>query len=365
MQNNKLTELSSISDISSSDIHYVVDVSDTTDGVDGTSKFITNANIYSLFTGNNELSMVGDITTGVWNGSIIGANFLAPHAINHSNSGSSNALKLDDVGEPEDNTDLNTTIYAHGLLPKTNASDVRFLNGFGLWSEFPIGKCPDNMVRAILIEDTLMQAVCMTSTGYAAIKWWDGTIEIFGDGTTNIIEISKSIPTSSAWDGSCPKEIYLWPATNISNSTFSGNMTIFGATSVSYVELNVPTLFAVTLLIGHISHISLEKIINLLIIGIDNSNLSSIKINQSTSYITISLTNNTLLTSITSDGPILFNDSCDISGNALTAEALNEFFMLLAVDETESLSIDISGNPGTATADTSIATAKGYTVVTT
>lgn len=43
--------------------------------------------------------------------------------------------KLDDWASPDDNTDLNATTSAHGLLPKLDNTATNYLNGTGAWSE--------------------------------------------------------------------------------------------------------------------------------------------------------------------------------------------------------------------------------------
>ena len=53
----------------------------------------------------------------------------------------------------------------------------------------------------------------------------------------------------------------------------------------------------------------------------------------------------------------------DVSNNNLTADAIDDFFTSLGA-ASGSQTIDVSGNPGAATCDTSIATGKGYTVIT-
>jgi hypothetical protein len=45
------------------------------------------------------------------------------------------AYKLDDLADPEDNTDLDTTITAHGLCPKLSNDETEFLNGIGTWTQ--------------------------------------------------------------------------------------------------------------------------------------------------------------------------------------------------------------------------------------
>jgi len=53
----------------------------------------------------------------------------------------------------------------------------------------------------------------------------------------------------------------------------------------------------------------------------------------------------------------------DISGQKMSATAINAFFTALGT-ATGSQTITVTGNPGAATCDTTIATAKGFTVVT-
>ena len=55
------------------------------------------------------------------------------HSARHE-SGGSDAIKLDDLAAPDDNTDLDATASAHGLLPKLSNSATEFLNGKGAWA---------------------------------------------------------------------------------------------------------------------------------------------------------------------------------------------------------------------------------------
>jgi len=52
-------------------------------------------------------------------------------------SGGSDAIKLDDLAAPDDNTDLNATTSAHGLLPKLGGGTTNFLRADGSWAEPP------------------------------------------------------------------------------------------------------------------------------------------------------------------------------------------------------------------------------------
>lgn len=61
---------------------------------------------------------------------------LAPHKTTHQ-SGGSDAIKLDDLAAPDDNTDLNASTSAHGLLRKLSNVSTEFLNGQGNWATPP------------------------------------------------------------------------------------------------------------------------------------------------------------------------------------------------------------------------------------
>lgn len=54
------------------------------------------------------------------------------HASSHQ-SGGSDAIKLDDLATPDDNTDLNASVSRHGLLPKLSGATNQFLRGDGTW----------------------------------------------------------------------------------------------------------------------------------------------------------------------------------------------------------------------------------------
>ena len=55
------------------------------------------------------------------------------HNTSHQ-SGGSDAIKLDDLAAPDDNTDLNASASAHGLLPKLSNVATEYLDGTGAFS---------------------------------------------------------------------------------------------------------------------------------------------------------------------------------------------------------------------------------------
>jgi hypothetical protein len=55
------------------------------------------------------------------------------HASSHQ-SGGGDSIKLDDLAAPDDNTDLDATTSAHGLLPKLGGGTTNFLRADGSWA---------------------------------------------------------------------------------------------------------------------------------------------------------------------------------------------------------------------------------------
>lgn len=80
--------------------------------------------------GSDEISVAG------LSGLLADAQTPLAHKTSHQ-SGGSDAVKLDDLAAPDDNTDLNATAGAHGLLPKLSNNANEFLNGAGGYSVPP------------------------------------------------------------------------------------------------------------------------------------------------------------------------------------------------------------------------------------
>lgn len=54
------------------------------------------------------------------------------HASRHQ-SGGADAIKLDDLAAPDNNTDLDVSITVHGLCPKAPNDTTKYLRGDGSW----------------------------------------------------------------------------------------------------------------------------------------------------------------------------------------------------------------------------------------
>ena len=57
----------------------------------------------------------------------------ALHKAQHESGGGADAIKLDDLAAPDDNTDLDVSPTLHGLAPKRDGDAKSFLSGLGTW----------------------------------------------------------------------------------------------------------------------------------------------------------------------------------------------------------------------------------------
>lgn len=64
---------------------------------------------------------------------VTGSNAPQAHATSHT-SGNGDAIKLDDLGTPDDNTDLDASTGRHGLLPRLGGGTTNFLRADGTWA---------------------------------------------------------------------------------------------------------------------------------------------------------------------------------------------------------------------------------------
>lgn len=135
MSDTKFTELTEQTSFADTDIIPSVDVSE---GTSGSRKF-TFASLRTWV-----LAQLGDTATkniGTSAGTVAAgddsrftdARTPTAHASTHAN-GQSDALKLDDLATPDDNTDLDVSTTRHGLVPKAPNDTQKFLRGDGTWA---------------------------------------------------------------------------------------------------------------------------------------------------------------------------------------------------------------------------------------
>lgn len=266
-----------------------------------------------------------------------------------------------------------------------------------------------------------------TSTGYAAVLWWDGSISVYGSGNADaFMSAQKSIPISGNWSRSSPKQVFVWPCV-AGAATLSGTLTGLSCPSRKITALSVADCGSLTSLdcssnlIDYLDIRSTPALQELFCYG---NRLGSLDLSDSTAlkavycqsnYLaslvttkntlletlqcdnnliqTLALTTNTLLQSlycqynklasinlgantrlrnlncssnlinalvIPSGVTLSGQFGCNLSYNILDAAALNAFYTSLGA--VSSGYLFVSGNPGSAGDNPSIATAKGYTV---
>lgn len=127
----------------------------------------------------------------------------AAHQANH-NSGGSDALKLDDLTAPDDNTDLNYSTSAHGLVPK-GPNTGQFLKDDGTWGT-PAGggasQATQAAIEAQTNEDTYAPPDLIKHSPGVAKGW----ISIPTDGAS----ITGSYNVSSLTDSGTGDRTIVW-----------------------------------------------------------------------------------------------------------------------------------------------------------
>lgn len=116
-------------------------------------------------------------------------------------SGGADAIKLDDLATPDDNTDLNASLTEHGLLPKLGGGTTNYLRADGTWAA-PAGggdvtgpaSSTDNAITRFdgatgkIIQDYTSNAPTISDTGDMNV---DGNIDVDNATLTGYIDISE------------------------------------------------------------------------------------------------------------------------------------------------------------------------------
>jgi hypothetical protein len=213
-------------------------------------------------------------------------------------------------GEPIYTTDTKRLYIGDGSTVGGNEASSEF--------EAPRLNPPD-MIRVLTVRSVAtFSCVVRSSSGYAAARWWDGSVDIYGTGAGTDITVSKSIPASGAWSSSSPKELFIWAAEDDVTAGKDGFISYFKSNSNQIASLNDgPGSTLATL-------------------DLASNDLTSISIGGGLSYL-------------------------DVSNNQLTAAALNTLYRALQDrSDTSSGTIKVSGTIGAAASDTLIATAKNW-----
>lgn len=101
------------------------------------------------------------VSTPYWR--ITGKSAVSSHALTHK-SGGSDAIKLDELAPPDDNTNLNASTSAHGLLRKLDGNPNHYLNGQGEWTTPGAGNFApiDAQYLTLALDETLTNERVLT-----------------------------------------------------------------------------------------------------------------------------------------------------------------------------------------------------------
>ena len=167
---------------------------------------------------------------------------------------------------------------------------------------------------ASILETGSMSLSVRTSTGYAAVMWWDGSVSVYGTGTPALyISAQKSIPISGNWSRSSPKQVYVWPCV-AGSAVYTGSITGLACSSKKLTALSVADCVSMTALscdsnlIEYVDLRNCESLQELYcygnnLRGIDLSGLPAlVSLYCQNNYLSsLSLTNNTLLETLQCD----------------------------------------------------------------
>ena len=80
--------------------------------------------------------------------------------------------------------------------------------------------------------------------------WWDGTNQLIGNGnSSSYFQVTKSVPTTTSYQKSSPKSVYIWPTSLGANSYLqSGDITGLSCPSKKIIALSVSDCTAMTAL---------------------------------------------------------------------------------------------------------------------
>jgi len=293
------------------------------------------------------------------------------------------AVELATVAEANAGTDTSRAVTAAGL-----ASILANINALQAHTTKPPG-----MVRMVSVKEAVgnISGSVKSTTGYIGVRWWDGTVEIVGNGSAGTAHNwSKAVPAwDSAWSGPSPKEIYMWSATGAADPTQSGDITylncytnsltsldVSGLTALTYLDcysnsltsLDVSGLTALTYLrcfVNSLTSLDVSGLTALTYLDCSGNSLTSLDVSGLTALTYLNCYDNSL-TSLRATGVVLSYSyggyGSWVDANDLDADALDQFYTDLGEDVGETGIIDVTGNPGTSGDDPSIATAKGYTI---
>lgn len=151
----------------------------------------STANPHGTDVGNLGSGTLAELNTAITDATLddtTGARTPTAHATSHQ-SGGGDAVKLDDLATPDDNTDLNATTSYHGLLPKLGGGTTNFLRADGSWTE-PPGTGEQNTASSAGSGTTLYYTKSGVDLQFNAIKSENNRLSVALDAVTHDVELT-------------------------------------------------------------------------------------------------------------------------------------------------------------------------------
>lgn len=296
----------------------------TSSGVAGIVSVQTNNNINNwIFDLNGNLNIPGNITlpnyttvaTGTYDNGIGGNGGISLNcAVGYELNWQGGHLKSTlNNGETTYNILCDSAIEFPGVGTSNmeiGAKGLTFPDGnIQVTSSDPMTKGPQQnprgMARIVTVNSGVFTAYIKSTTGYIAVRLWDGSVQIFGDGQANVTQyIPLSIPESGSWSGSSPKEIFIWSCTE-GSSIQSGDLTWINVNSQSVTGLEVSGLTALFNLYcadNLLTSLNLSGLTALNRLECNNNFLTALDISGLTALDTVFCYNNSIITRLNAKG---------------------------------------------------------------
>lgn len=168
----------------------------------------------------------------IW-ASLTGGGVPQAHASTHE-SGGSDPIKLDDLAAPDNNTDLDATTSAHGLLPKLGGGTVNFLRADGSWGAPPSSEGIGGVTEVVLIDASGATKAAYSTIAAAIAAAASGDTVLVGPGTW---AESFTVPAGVTVEGQGGSKV-----TNITGTAATGTrVTLSSGSRLEGFRITTPT----------------------------------------------------------------------------------------------------------------------------
>lgn len=200
---------------------------------------------------------------------------------------------------------------------------------------------------ASVLETGSMSLSIKTSTGYAAVLWWDGSVSVYGSGMASaFMAAQKSVPTSGNWSRSAPKQIYIWPCSP-GTAIYSGSITGLSCSSRKLTALSVADCGNLTSLdcsTNVLNYVDLRNCDSLQELYCYGNNISSIDLTQLPALVSLYCQNNYLASLSLANNTNLETLQCDHNQLATLDVSNNLFLQSLYCHDNDIYAMNLNAN---------------------